>query len=460
MTEPTKTAAPALSQAGGPGLKRVLTLRQLVWFGLSYLAPIGIFTQFGVLTGVTHGMTTLSYSVAMAVILLTALSYAKLSAVFPVAGSAYTYVQRAVNPHAGFLTGWMLLLDYLLLPMVCVLLLGLFLHKEVPAAPAWVWIFLSVLIIAFINSRGIEPTVAVNTWTVLLQAAFSLLFLFVAVRLLLSGGGAESFLSWEAIYNPAEFERDSFLLSVGTLTIAFLGFDAVTTLAEETLQPEKTVGRALLLICLIAGVFFILISYLCQLAWPSGWKEITDPNTGFFEIALHLQADYMQPLYAWISNLASLTCAIAGQAAAARLLFGMGRDGALPKSVFAYVHPRWRTPIPSILLVSLLSLSAVLFTDSLLEVMALISFGALAGFAMVNLAVIFYFYRKKNRYSPAAILEYLLCPLLGAGCCLYFLWFLPVAVKLLGLSWLGLGIFYLAFMTHGFRRQPPGLKLE
>ncbi|WP_027937658.1 APC family permease [Anaeroarcus burkinensis] len=460
MTEPTKTAASAPSQAGGPGLKRVLTLRQLVWFGLSYLAPIGIFTQFGVLTGVTHGMTTLSYSVAMAVILLTALSYAKLSAVFPVAGSAYTYVQRAVNPHAGFLTGWMMLLDYLLLPMVCVLLLGLFLHKEIPAAPAWVWIFLSVFIIALINSRGIEPTITVNTWTVLLQAAFSLLFLFVAVRLLLSGGGAESFLSWEAIYNPAEFERDSFLLSVGTMTIAFLGFDAVTTLAEETLQPEKTVGRALLLICLLAGGFFILISYLCQLAWPSGWKEISDPNTGFFEIALHLQADYMQPLYAWISNLASLTCAIAGQAAAARLLFGMGRDGALPKSVFAYIHPRWRTPIPAILLVSLLSLSAVLFTDSLLEVMALISFGALAGFAMVNLAVIFYFYRKEMRCSPAAILEYLLCPLLGAGCCLYFLWFLPVSVKLLGLSWLSAGIVYLAFTTRGFRRQPPGLKLE
>jgi putrescine importer len=458
MTAPDK---PVADTAGAePSLKRVLTLRQLVWFGLSYLAPIGVFTQFGVLTGLTHGMTTLSYITAMVVILLTALSYAKLASAYPVAGSAYTYVQRAVNPHIGFMTGWMLLLDYLLLPMICILLLGLFLNKECPAVPVWVWILLSVTVVGLLNCRGIEPTITVNTWTVLLQAAFSLLFIFVAVRLVLAGGGTGTFLSLDAVYNPPEFAWDPFLLSVGTLTIAFLGFDAVTTLAEETLQPEKTVGRALLFVCLLSGGFFILISYLCQIAWPSGWREITDPNTGFFEVALKLQADYMRPLYFWVSNLASLTCAIAGQAAVARLLFSMGRDGALPKNIFAYVHPRWQTPVNAILLVSLLSLTAILYSDRLLEVMALISFSALAGFTMVNIAVIFLFYRKEKRSSLTPTIQYLIFPLLGAGLCLYFLFYLPAQVKLLGLLWLGLGAFYLAVITRGFRQPPPGLNLE
>lgn len=457
MAEPDHTASTLTTE---PSLKRVLTLRHLVWFGLSYLAPIGVFTQFGVLTGLTHGMTTLSYITALVVILLTALSYAKLAAVFPAAGSAYTYVQRTVNPHIGFMTGWLLLLDYLLLPMICNLLLGLFLNKECPVLPVWAWILLSVTVVGLINSRGIEPTISINTWTVLLQVGFSLLFLLVVIKLILNGGGTGTFLSWEAIYNPPEFEWDPFLLSVGTLTIAFLGFDAVTTLAEETIQPEKTVSRALLLVCLLAGGFFILSSYLCQIAWPSGWKEIADPNTGFFEVALKLQADYMRPLYFWISNLASLTCAIAGQAAVARLLFGMGRDGAIPKRIFAYVHPRWQTPVYAILLVSALSLMAILYSDNLLGVMALISFGALAGFTMVNIAVIFHFYRKEKRRSPAAIIEYLLLPLLGAVLCLYFLLYLPLQVKLLGLLWLGLGVFYLAVITRGFRRQPPSLKLQ
>lgn len=441
-------------------LKRVLTLRQLVWFGLSYLAPIGVFTQFGVLAGLTHGMMTLAYSASLVVILFTALSYARLASVYPVAGSAYTYVQRSVNPYAGFLTAWIMLLDYILLPMICFLFLGLFLNQYCPAVPIWAWIICCVLIVCVINILGIEPTVAVNTWAVLLQAGFSVLFLFVAAKLILAGGGAGTFFSWQAVYNPAEFAISPFLMSVGILTIAFLGFDAVTALAEETLQPEKQVPCALLLVALLAGVFFIVISYFCQIAWPSGWQEIVDPNTGFFEVALQLRADYIQPLYFGISNLASFTCAIAAQAAIARILFSMGRDDALPSRLFAYVHPRFKTPVYTIMLVSLVSLTAIAFTDSVVEVMSLISFGALLGFAMVNVAVIFHFYWRGNRRSPGDTIHFLVFPFIGSVLCLYFLLNLPSQTKLLGFLWLGIGLIYTVATTGGFKKLPPALKLE
>lgn len=441
-------------------LKRVLTMKKLVWFGLSYLAPIGVFTQFGVMTGITHGMTTLSYIVSMVVILFTALSYDKLVSVYPVAGSAYTYVQRSVNPHVGFLTGWIMLLDYILLPMICILFLGLFLNQYCPAVPVWAWIIISVVIIGIINIRGIEPTVTVNTWAVLLQAGFSLLFIFVVAKLIMEGGGAGTFFSWEAVYNAQEFAVEPFLMSVGILTIAFLGFDAVTALAEETIQPEKNVGRALLLVALLAGGFFVLISYLCQIAWPSGWQEIVDSNTGFFEVSLKLRADYMQLLYFWISNLASLTCAISAQAAIARILFSMGRDGALPKRFFAYVHPRFKTPVNTIVLIAAISLTAIAFTDSVVEVMALISFGALSGFTMVNVAVIFHFYLHGKRRSPRETIQYLIFPMAGAGLCLYFLFNLSSPTKMLGFTWLGLGVVYTAATTNFFRKLPPDLKLE
>ncbi|MBP2656678.1 MAG: puuP 2, partial [Firmicutes bacterium] len=197
MDLPDKVTESTLNPLGyEQSLKRVLNVRHLIWFGLSYLAPIGVFTQFGIMTGMTHGMTTLSYIVATVVILFTAFSYANLVSVFPVAGSAYTYVQRSINPHAGFITGWVMLLDYLLLPMICILLLGLFMNQYCPVVPAWAWILISVAVVGLINILGIEPSVMVNTWTVILQAGFSLLFLFVVARLILEGGGAGTFFSW------------------------------------------------------------------------------------------------------------------------------------------------------------------------------------------------------------------------------------------------------------------------
>lgn len=440
-------------------LKRVLNVRQLVWFGLSYLAPIGVFTQFGLLAGMTHGMMTLSYIVSTMVIMFTAFSYAKMVSVYPISGSAYSYVQRSVNPHIGFITGWTMLLDYTLLPMICILYLGLFMNNYCPAVPVWAWIIISVVIVCIINILGIEPTVTVNTWTVILQAGFALLFLFVVAKLIMEGGGAGTFFSGKAVYNAPEFHMDVFLRSVGILTIAFLGFDAVTTLAEEAIQPEKTVGRALILVCLLAGGFFVLESYFCQIAWPAGWQEIADPNTGFLEVSLQIHANYMQSLYFWIGNLASLTCAISVQAAIARILFGMGRDGALPKKFFAYVNPRFKTPVFNILLVSAISLLAIAFSDRLVDAVSLISFGALLGFTMVNIAVIFHFYLRGKRRSPSDTIQYLVFPLIGAGLCLYFLFNLASQTKMLGFTWLGLGVVYTAATTNFFRKLPPDLKL-
>lgn len=441
-------------------LKRVLNVKQLVWFGLSYLTPIEVFTQFGLMAGMTHGMMTLSYIVAMVVIMITAFSYAKMVSVYPVSGSAYSYVQRSVNPHLGFITGWTMLLDYILLPMVCILYLGLFMNNYCPAVPVWAWIVISVGIVCIINILGIEPTVTVNTWTVILQAGFALLFLLVVAKLVMEGGGAGTFFSWQAVYNGPEFHMDTFLSSVGVLTVAFLGFDAVTTLAEEAIQPEKTVGRALILVCLLAGGFFAVESYFCQIAWPSGWKEIVDPNTGFLEVSLKLHANYMHPLYFWIGNLASLTCAISAQAAIVRILFGMGRDGVLPKKFFAYINPRLKTPVYNILLISAISLTAIAFSNSLMKAISLISFGALFGFAMVNVAVIFHFYLRGKRRSPGDIIQYLVFPFAGAGLCLYFLFNLAPQVKMLGFIWLGLGVVYTAVTTNFFRKLPPDLKLE
>ncbi|MDU2065751.1 MAG: APC family permease [Sporomusaceae bacterium] len=441
-------------------LKRVLSGRQLVFFGLSYLAPIGVFTQFGALAPLSHGMMTLAYIAATVVILLTAFSYAAFASVYPMAGSAYTYVQKSLNPSMGFITGWVMLLDYVFMPLLCIFLLGLFFNHACPLLPVWAWMVISAVIICFINIAGIELTVTVDIWTVLLQAGFSLLFLGVVAKLILAGGGAGTFFSAQALYNPPAFETQSFLAAVGTLTLAFLGFDAVTALAEETIQPEKTVGQALITVCLVSGAFFMVESYFCQIAWPLAWQEIVDENTGFMEVARQLQADYMESLYFWIGNLASLTCGISAQAAASRILLGMGRDGVLPRPIFAYIHPRWQTPVYNTLCITFLTLFGAIWIDNLVDMMAMISFGALFGFAMVNIAVIVHFYWRGKQRSGYHTIRYLLCPLIGAFLCIYFLFYLGFQAKLLGIAWLGLGLLYLAVVTRGFRQAPPTLKLD
>lgn len=443
-----------------PSLKRVLSMGHLVWFGLSYLAPIGVFTQVGLLAGMTHGMLTLSYLVSTAVIMFTACSYAKMVSIYPVSGSVYSYVRRAINPYIGFITGWTMLLDYILLPMVCFLYLGLYLNNYCPVIPVWAWIVICVVIVGIINILGIEPTVTVNRWTVILQAGFALWFVVVVARLIMKGGGAGTFFYGKALYNPMEFQMDSFLASVGILTIAFLGFDAVTTLAEEVVQPEKTVGRALIFVCLLAGGFFALESYFCQIAWPSAWREIVNPETGFLEVALKLRADYMQPLYLWISNLASLTCAISAQTAISRILFGMGRDGVLPKSFFGRINPRFKTPVNNILMVSAISLTAIAFSNHLIILISLISFGALCGFAMVNTAVIFHFFRQKRQRPLYEILHGLVSPLAGACLCFYFLLNLASQTKRLGFAWVAAGVVYTAVTTGFFKKIPPDLSLD
>lgn len=461
MNTTNETSNGSLNHLGyEQSFKRVLTLRSLVLFGLSYMAPICVFTSYGVITSITHGMMAMAYVIALCAILLTAMSYAKMANAYPVSGSAYSYVQRSINPHIGFLTGWAMLLDYILLPMLSILFLGLFMNQYCPAIPTWGWIIISIVIIALINIFGIEPTDKVNTVAVIFQVAYALLFLILIAKLVAGGGGAGTLITVRPFYNADEFTMNGMLIAVGIVAVSFLGFDAVTTLAEETINPEKTVSRAIILVCLLAGLVFTLESYACQIGWPNGWKVMADPNVGFFELTKNINADYMQTAYFWIGNLASLTCALSCQAAVSRILFGMGRDGALPKKFFGYVHPKFKTPVCNILLVSVISLSAIFFSSRLVNALSLISFGALLGFVLVNLSVVFHYFIKGKKRSNGDIVKYLILPLMGFAICGYLIFNIANQAKILGLIWLAVGIVYAAATTNLFRKLPPELKLE
>lgn len=381
-------------------LKRVLNLRNLVFFGIAYLAPTVIFNQYGILTQITQGMMAMSTLITVVAVLFTAYSYSQMVKVYPVAGSAYTYVQRAVNPHLGFLSGWVVLLDYLLIPMVCYLTVGLYMNRFVPEVPVWVWIIISIIAMTIINIIGIQSTSRFNTIIMVLQFAFTLLFIGVVIKYILDGGGAGTLVSPENFYDAQDFTRTGMLSAAAIMAISFLGFDAVTTVAEEAIKPEKNVGRAIFIICICAGIVFTFISYIAQVAWPDAWKEMTDPMTGIFDLFEHMDKGYMATTFLVIDNFASLACALTATAAVSRILYGMGRDGSLPKKFFGYIHPRFKSPVLNILLVSALSCSAIIFSENLYAALSLVSFGALCAFTMVNLSVVFQYVIKGHKRSP------------------------------------------------------------
>lgn len=441
-------------------LKRVLTLRYLVVFGLAYLAPTVVFNYYGVATTLTGGMMALAYIATTVVMFFTAYSYAIMVKAFPVAGSAYTYVCKAVHPHLGFLTGWVMLLDYLLLPMVCYLLIGIYMNEFFPATPVWLWVVVAAAIGAATNVFGVKLAGRVYTVVIGAQILFTVVLIGIIAARVGDPDAAGSLFSADALFNPETFNAPDILWAASILAASFLGFDAVSTMAEETVEPAKTVPKAVLIVPIAAGIGFSVISYFLHLAWPAAATELEDPDSGIFELLVRLGGDTLSTVFLVTDNLASMICAIAGLAAASRILYGMGRDGVLPKRFFGALNQRFQTPVNNILLMTAIALSAIFYADNLVGAASLVAFGALSGFILVNYSVINHHFIRGRRRTCGDILRYLVVPGIGMLVCAVLLYNVDASAKILGAIWLGLGVIYLAFSTRGFRAVPIEIELS
>lgn len=445
-------------QSEGEQLKRVLTTKYVVFFGLAYIVPTSIFTYYGIVTQVTKGMMPLGYIITTVVMLFTAISYGKMVSAFPLAGSAYTYVQKSMNPHLGFLVGWAMMLDYLLTPMLCFLVFGIYMNEFFPGVDTVVWVLLCAAIVAGINIIGITIAARVDMIITIFAFAFTIFFIILAVRCAINSGF--QLVDAEAIYNSEFFNARMVLFGSSILACAFLGFDAVTTVAEETVNPEKTITRAIIIICAVAGFIFFVGAYVAQIIWPDAWKELSNPDAGVFELLGRIDADYMPTLFLIMDNIATVANAIAAQTAVTRLMYAMGRDGMLPKKIFGYIHPKTRTPIYNIIITTLIGLTAIFYADNLLGAASLISFGALVGFLFVNFSVIMHYFKNLKLRTGKYLFKYLIMPGLGTIMTVILVFTLDSAAKILGCIWVVIGLIYLVIKTKGFKELPPELSFD
>jgi putrescine importer len=429
-----------------PGLKPVLPLSALVLFGLAFVGPTAPYTFFGVGAVQSRGHFALVYLIAMIAVSFTAASYGKMAAAYPEAGSTYAYASKALHPLAGYLAGWVMILDYLLMPMLCVIIVGATSHKLVPGIPYSAWVIVTATAITGINLRGIEMTSRAATIFNLILAVSVVWFLGAAVWALTHGVGRGTLFSIEPFYSRSAFSLKLVMAATPVAVLSFLGFDGISTLAEDAREPEKNIARATIIVCFVAGFLFILQTYLGQLLWPD-YNTFSPVETAFSDIGRLIGGPVLAYLIALLVVAQAWASGITSQASASRLLYGMARDGKLPHFIFGYLHPKLRTPTYSMILMGGIALVAGLVLD-LDKAAELVNFGACAGFMAVNLSVIGCYFLTRKQRGAVNSWKYLVSPSIGFLVCLW-IWFSvsPLAMKL-GAAWSVLGVLYLIYMIR------------
>lgn len=435
-------------------LTRTLKLPSLVLFGLAYLTPLIVLAIFGVIAETTGGASPSAYLVAMVAMLFTAQSYGRMAVAYPVAGSAYTYIRRSIDSRVGFLAGWAVLLDYLFLPMVIWLIGGSYLTAQFPGIPIGIWIVGFILVTTVLNVVGIKVADKANYLLMTFQLLVIVVFVALSIGTLVASAGASALISVEPFYNgTSSFEQ----ITAGAAIAAysFLGFDAVSTLTEETIEPRKTVPKAIMLVALIGGAIFVLVSYTTQLIHPGGVFE--DSASAASDIALQIGGQFFGAVFLAGLVVSQFASGLAAQASASRLLYAMGRDSVLPKIVFGALNKSFHTPVFNLIITGAVGLIAM-FLDVATST-SFINFGAFTAFTLVNVSVIAYYLRQRRTGQRLNVMSYVVLPAAGAIIDGYLLSQLDSNAVTLGLLWLGIGVVVLGVITKGFRKAPPEMVL-
>jgi len=455
MHTTTTTAHPPhpASQPDSAGrFRKSMGMTALVLFGLAYMVPLAVFTTYGLVTQMTKGHLPTAYLLTLAAMLLTAYSYGRMVQAHPYSGSVYTYTRKAFGSHFGFIAGWTLLLDYIFLPLLSYLLIGIYMSEYFPAVHAWVWVLGSIALVTFLNLIGIESITRVNWILVVAQLVFIVVFVALSVRNL--AGQAEP-VSLLAPFHHDGFSVPLIMTGAAVLCLSFLGFDAVSTMAEETSNPTTRIPQAIMAVSVIGGLLFLLVSYFAQMVFPE-WATFADPDSASVDVMRRVGGELLVTAFTATYVAGCFASAMVSQASVSRVLFAMGRDGALPR-VFGQLATRKRVPATAIMLVSTLSLVALFIT--LDTVANMISFGALFAFSAVNLAVVKHYLVDSKLRGSRNYLLYGGIPALGFLSTLWLWSSLSSMSFTIGLCWMAAGFLCLLGLTRAFRVKLPELQM-
>lgn len=438
----TAAATESESSSSPRTLRRALTLRDLILYGIIVIQPVAPMSSFGAVTDKGHGHTVTAILIAMVAMLLTALSYGRMARVYPSAGSAFTYVGRELHPSLGYITGWSMVMDYVVNPLICIV----WCSGQVSSwtgVPRPLWAVLFFFLFTGLNLRGVKTSARFNTVLAVIMVGVIVAFLGATVRYLLVGDHGP--LDWtRPFYDPQRWNTGFVFGATATAVLTYIGFDGISTLSEEVENPRRNILLATVFSCLAIGILSAIQVYAAQILHP--WTGPFENQEAAFGFSASKAAPWLAPLIGSMLLVANTGSGTGAQLGAARLLYGMGRSGALPQSFFGYVSPGTGVPRNNVLAVGGIALFGSFFLDFGLGA-DLLNFGALIAFMGVNLATfVHYFLRQKQRTLSNSVLPlagFLICGLLWIN--------LSTVAKIVGAIWMALGIAYGAWKTRGFR---------
>jgi amino acid transporter len=382
--------------------------------------------------------------VAMVAMLFTAMSYGRMARAYPSAGSAFTYVAQEIHPSVGYVTGWGMVMDYIVNPLICVIWCAGQAHEFAPAIPGWGWKIIFAVAFTLLNLRGIKTSARVNAGLTAGMSAVVIVIFVSAVRYIFGHPHTDPHFFTRPFYDPQTFTLGNLFGCTSIAVLSYIGFDGISTLSEEAENPRRNIMLATVLTCVVIGILSAAEVYVAQLVWPAT-EPFPNPDTAYVWAAGRMWA----PLFTIVGVtlvVANFGSGMGAHIGAARLLYGMGRSNALPRSFFGAIDPRHQVPRNNVIFVGVLALIGSFFL-TFGRGIELLNFGALIAFMGVNAAAFVRYFlhaeeKKVWNFIPP-VLGFLIC---------FALWLsLSRPAQILGGLWMIAGIIFGIWKTRWFR---------
>lgn len=446
------TSTASASASSGPRLRRALTLWDLILYGVIVIQPVAPMSVFGVLSQRGHGHAATTILIAMVAMLLTAISYGRMARAYPSAGSAFTYVGQEISPALGYVTGWSMVMDYMLNPLICIIWCSQQAHVFAPGVPYWLWAIFFAVVFTGLNIQGVKTSARVNAGLATAMGVVVAIFFVAAARYIFGHPHDGVGFFTRPFYDPQMWNGKAVLGGTSLAVLTYIGFDGISTLSEEAENPRRNVLLATVITCLVIGILSALEVYVAQLVWPPT-ESYPNLDTAFTFVAQRAWA----PLFAVVGFtlvVANFGSGMGAQLGAARLLYGMGRSSALPKSFFGAIDPKRHVPRNNVLFVGVLALAGAFILPAVAgqatgyELGAnLLNFGALIAFMGVNASSFVRYFLREEKKKISNFLP----PVLGFCVCGLLWWSLSTKARIFGAIWMAVGIAFGAWKTRGFR---------
>jgi putrescine importer len=417
-------------------LKRSLRFWDLVLYGIVLIQPTAPMPSFGVIYQEARGHVVTAILCALVAMFFTSVSYGRMARVYPHGGSAFMYVGKELHPSLGYLTGWCLVMDYILNPLICTIWCSKAAQNFMPGVPYFIFVVFFAVLFTALNLNGVETSARINAAMAAALGVVIVLVVFAAIRFLLHLGHQPSSFYSLPFYDPTTFSSKGLLRGTSIAVLTYIGFDGISTLTDEAKDPARSVPRAIVLTCLITGVLASIEVYLGQLCWPRG-HAFPDIDTAYVHISGRIGGPILFAIVNGSLLLANMGSGMASQLGAARLLLAMGQDGAIPRKFFGAVHPKNRIPRNNVLLIgSICIIGGLAFSYELGT--ELLNYGALLAFMGVNVssAVLGWRQGRFSQWIPIAVSV--------AGCVTcFFIWMnLSKLALIAGSAWAAVGIIF------------------